>query len=215
MLDLRVKATRKIDLFLPQCLFMAWNLFMMFMVTRHFNYITYKNGQDILLKKIPFYIPQEFILVWNNLRLNDRIGIFGWAIPLYCKTKEPRSGYRVWSSVQGEGVTNEATTTHLQCNMRVPFGTRVAALRNKCKYLFLEMRVLLKITVYFKTMVPRVCHHNVAVWGQSQSLWAIQRVCGGVDIGQEGSTAVKHLESHRKVWWYEDVKPLSDMWSHC
>lgn len=45
-----------------------------------------------------------------------------------------------------------------QCNMRVPFGTR-----NKCKYLFLEMRVLLKITVYFKTMVPRVCHHNVAV----------------------------------------------------
>ncbi len=37
--------------------------------------------------------------------------IFGRAIPLYCKTKEPRSGYRVCSSVQGEGVTNKATTT--------------------------------------------------------------------------------------------------------
>ncbi len=54
---LLINKNEDFDIFLPQCLCMAWNMFMVFMVTSYFNYID-KNGPDIL-QKVPFYIPQK------------------------------------------------------------------------------------------------------------------------------------------------------------
>lgn len=49
------------------------------------------------------------------------------------------------------------------------------------------MGFLLQVTVDFKAVVPRVCHGHVSFGGESQTLRAIQRVCGSVDVRQEGA----------------------------
>lgn len=51
----------------------------------------------------------------------------------------------------------------------------------------------LQVAVHFETMIPRVCHHNMAVRRKGQTLRAVQRVRRRVDVGEEGAAAIKHL----------------------
>ena len=51
----------------------------------------------------------------------------------------------------------------------------------------------LQVAVHLEAVVPRVGHHHVAVWGEGEALGTVQGVCWGVDVGQEGAAAIKHL----------------------
>lgn len=52
---------------------------------------------------------------------------------------------------------------------------------------------LLEVAIGLKTVVASISHHHVAIRGQRQALWAVQRLCRCVDIRQEGARAVEHL----------------------
>jgi len=52
---------------------------------------------------------------------------------------------------------------------------------------------LLQVAVDFEAVVARICNHDMSVRGESQTLRAVQRVPGCVDVGQEGAAAIKHL----------------------
>lgn len=84
---------------------------MVFMVTSHFNYID-KNGPDIL-QKIPFYIPQkkEIHIGLKQPQAKWQIFLFLDELFLYIAKPKNHGQGTVCSSVQGEGVTNEATTS--------------------------------------------------------------------------------------------------------
>lgn len=52
---------------------------------------------------------------------------------------------------------------------------------------------LLQVTVDFEAVVPRVSHHHMAIGGEGQALGTVERVCRCVDVGEERTTAIKHL----------------------
>lgn len=63
-------------------------------------------------------------------------------------------------------------------------------LRSACE---LYLQLLLQVAVDFEAVVAGIGHHHVSVGGESQPLWAVQRVRRCVDVRQEGAAAVKHL----------------------
>lgn len=52
-------------------------------------------------------------------------------------------------------------------------------------------------------MVPGVSHRHVSVVGEGQALRAVEGVCRGVDVGQEGTGAVKHLQYSKQESWQD------------
>lgn len=52
----------------------------------------------------------------------------------------------------------------------------------------------LQVAIGLEAVVARVGHDNVAVGGERQPLWPVQRVSRRVDVGQERARAVKHLQ---------------------
>lgn len=65
-----------------------------------------------------------------------------------------------------------------------------STLRSCCE---LYLQLLLQVAVDFEAVVARIGHHDVSVGGESQPLWAVQRVCRRVDVRQERTVAIKHL----------------------
>lgn len=53
--------------------------------------------------------------------------------------------------------------------------------------------LLLQVAVHFEAVVAGVSDNNVSVRSEGQSLWAVQRVGGCVDVGQERAAAIEHL----------------------
>lgn len=64
------------------------------------------------------------------------------------------------------------------------------------------LQLLLQVAVDFEAVVARIGHHHVSVGGESQALWAVQRVCRCVDVRQEGTAAVKHLADGNIAFYY-------------
>lgn len=56
-----------------------------------------------------------------------------------------------------------------------------------------EEELLLQVAVDFEAVVARIRNHDMSVGGESESLRAVQRVCWGVDVGEEGAAAIEHL----------------------
>lgn len=69
----------------------------------------------------------------------------------------------------------------------------------------LSVRGLLQITVDFEAVVPRVSHHHMAIGGEGQALGTVERVCRCVDVGEERTTAIKHLYSAIAPVCHDDV----------
>ncbi len=65
--------------------------------------------------------------------------------------------------------------------------------------------LLLQVAVDFEAVVARISDHNMSVRGESQSLWAVQRVRWCVDVGQERTAAIKHLRENYSKWHTEPV----------
>lgn len=57
----------------------------------------------------------------------------------------------------------------------------------------------LKVSVNLEAVVARVGNSHVSIRGEGQTLGAVQRVCWGVDVGEEGACAVKHLKSKTSI----------------
>lgn len=99
------------------------------------------------------------------------------------------NGTTVWSRhewLEGEGECSSAGCS---------------TLRSCCE---LYLQLLLQVAVDFEAVVARIGHHDVSVRGESQPLWAVQRVCRCVDVRQEGTAAVKHLtdrETSQLFYW--------------
>lgn len=64
---------------------------------------------------------------------------------------------------------------------------------------------LLEVAIGLKTVVASISHHHVAIRGQRQALWAVQRLCRCVDIRQEGARAVEHLDAAVAPVGHDDV----------
>lgn len=64
----------------------------------------------------------------------------------------------------------------------------------------LSVQGLLQVTVDFEAVVPRVSHHHVAIGGEGQALGTVERVCRCVDVGEEWTTAIKHLRERLVVF---------------
>ena len=47
-------------------------------------------------------------------------------------------------------------------------------------------------------MVARVSHSHVSIRCERQALWTIERVCCGVDVGQERPGTIKHLQDNTR-----------------
>lgn len=56
----------------------------------------------------------------------------------------------------------------------------------------------LQVAIGLEAVVARVSHDNVAVGGECQPLWPVQRVSRRVDVGQERARAVKYLQEGHK-----------------
>lgn len=61
-----------------------------------------------------------------------------------------------------------------------------------------EEELLLQVAVDFEAVVARIRNHDMSVGGESESLRAVQRVCWGVDVGEEGAAAIEHLGYKQK-----------------
>lgn len=61
-----------------------------------------------------------------------------------------------------------------------------------------EEELLLQVAVDFEAVVARIRNHDMSVGGESESLRAVQRVCWGVNVGEEGAAAIEHLGYKQK-----------------
>lgn len=59
---------------------------------------------------------------------------------------------------------------------------------------------LLQISVNFEAVIPGVGNCHMSIWGESEALGPIERVCWGVNVGQEGPCAIKNLETKNKIF---------------
>lgn len=57
---------------------------------------------------------------------------------------------------------------------------------------------LLQISVNFEAVIARVRNSHVSIGGEREALGAVQRICRGVNVGQERPCAVKYLMHKKK-----------------